>query len=44
MPQSFFIDAEGNVHRELRRVMKYGEMVDAVQDALDDANRQSVGG
>lgn len=44
MPQSFFIDVEGNVHRELRRVMKYEEMVDAVQDALEDANRQAAGG
>jgi thiol-disulfide isomerase/thioredoxin len=43
MPQSFFIDANGTVHQELRRVTDYDEIRDTLETMLQLGDQQAVG-
>jgi len=42
MPQSFFIDANGNVHQELRRVTDFDEIRATLEDLLGRTDRQAA--
>jgi len=43
MPQSFFIDANGNVHQELRRVTDYEEIRGTLENMLQRGDEQAAG-
>lgn len=43
MPQSFFIDATGTVHQELRRVTDYEEIRSTLERLLESTGEQAIG-